>query len=207
MPSWEELIAEASNGGEELLPGDGADDVTLVSKAQFRLDEELQASGYSKEDAARDSELAYYEAHQKKLNCDLDVVDDVDDEEEDDNSDDEDHVNENDKKDLTNNEKEAGATPEADGDDQAPELLDMDEFHIDSTKTGNDGASVAGGVSIGGMSRMSQISHVEAEKRARERVRQHLENRKRSSGKKGAFKTRNSNKSYSKGKRVMNDDF
>jgi hypothetical protein len=85
---------------------------------------------------------------------------------------------------------------------------------------------------------MSQLSHAEVEHIARERVKKHLEDRKRSSGRKGAFpllsnlfalivhtaltishlslfntlisflgafKSRNSNKSYSKGKRVMND--
>jgi hypothetical protein len=55
------------------------------------------------------------------------------------------------------------------------------------------------------MSRISQLSYAEAEQVARERVRRHLEDRKRASSKKGAFKTRNSNKSYEKGRRVMND--
>ena len=78
MPTWEELIADSNHNGEDVqAPGD--DDVTLVSKAQHRLDEELKASGYSKEDAARDSELAYYEAHQN-LNRDLNVIDDEEDE-------------------------------------------------------------------------------------------------------------------------------
>ena len=85
----------------------------------------------------------------------------------------------------------------------------MDDFHI-SQKNSNpdDGSSFAGGVSISGMSRMSrmsQLSHAEVEHIARERVKKHLEDRKRASGRKGAFKSRNSNKSYSKGRRVMND--
>jgi hypothetical protein len=81
----------------------------------------------------------------------------------------------------------------------------VDDFRID------DNASLAAGggdVSISGMSHMSRvltISYAEAEERARERVRRHLEDRKRASGRKGAFKTRNSNKSYGKGKHVMND--
>mmetsp|Transcript_2695 Transcript_2695/g.5290 ORF Transcript_2695/g.5290 Transcript_2695/m.5290 type:complete len:202 (+) Transcript_2695:1-606(+) len=198
MPSWEELIAESA--GEEVgFPGDGADDVTLVSKAQLRLDEELHASGFSKEDAARDSELAYYEAHQQ-INRDLEDVDEE-------GSEDEEDANEESKNDAVEatkiDEKKSDKNP--DDDDEAPELIDMDEFHIQTEKPNDDGASIAGGVSIGGMSRMSQMSHAEAEQRARQRVRRHLDDRKKASGKKGAFKTRNTNKSYVKGKRVMND--
>lgn len=188
MPTWEELIADDEDG----VPGD--DDVTLVSKAQLRLDAELQASGYSEEDAARDSELAYFSAHQGVTTVD----EEEDEEEEGEESDDEEEV-------VEENEV---ATPEADNnedDEHAPELVNMDDFRID------DNASLAAGggnVSISGMSHMSRvstISYAEAEERARERVRRHLEDRKRASGRKGAFKTRNSNKSYAKGRRVMND--
>ena len=210
MPTWEELIAESSRDGEVIeAPGDGADDVTLVSKAQHRLDEELKASGYSKEDAARDSELAYYEAHQH-LNRDFDVADDVIDEEEDseggEDNDGDNELFDNDNEQLTDNDgKEVSNNPGEDN-EPAPELIDMDEFHIQSGRNKhNDTASFAGGVSVSGMSRISQLSYAEAEQVARERVRRHLEDRKRASSKKGAFKTRNSNKSYEKGRRVMND--
>lgn len=193
MPSWEELIAE---NGEVEVPVEG----------NGRLDEELQASGYSKEDAARGSEFAYFESHQQ-LNRDLNVVDDVDDE----NSEDEGTSKEDSNKcqekntvEVSNKEKEIGNC--LDDGDQVPELIDMGDFQIQSkVNNNNDGASFAGGVSIGGMSRMSQLSHAEAEHVARERVRRHLEDRKKASGKKGAFKTRNNNKSYAKGKRVLTD--
>lgn len=209
MPSWQELIADAGDGVE--VPGDGADDVTLVSKAQLRLDEDLQASGYSKEDAARDSELAYYAAHQG-LNRGLDDVDEEEDSEDEDEGEgentehhDDSGVGNDGEATNMNNENKLDNKPEDDG-EQAPDLIDMDDFHIQLGKSKNDdGASFAGGVSIGGMSRVSQLSYAEAEQRARERVRRHLEDRKKASGKKGAFKTRNSNKSYSKGKRVMKD--
>ena len=227
MPTWEELIVEASDGidisdagaDDVTLPGCGADDVTLVSKAQLRLDEELFASGYSKEDAARGTELAYYEAHQQKINRDVDdVIDEEDSEDEDEEGgnnsvgpeEGEDGDKNNSHKEAVNaGKKQARKSPIGEDDDRAPELINMDELHIQSSgkggKCNNDDASFAGGVSIGGMSRMSTISYAEAEQRARERVQRHLEDRKRAAGKKGAFKTRNSNKSYSKGKRVMND--
>ena len=195
MPPWEELIAN-SNQDDAEDSGEGNDDVTLVSKAQLRLDEELKASGYSEEDAARDSELMYYQAHQLSRRG----LDDVNEEESDEDGCDDDSEHE-----LNGEEDDAfdtGANPVED--DQAPELLDMDKVHINHD-INDDGASFAGGVSISGMSRMSQLSHAEVEHIARERVRKHLEDRKRASGRKGAFKTRNSNKSYVKGKRVMND--
>ena len=198
MPPWEELIAN-SNQDDTEDSGDGQDDVTLVSKAQLRLDEELKASGYSEEDAARDSELMYYQAHQLSRRG----LDDVDEEESDEDGSDDDSGNG-----VSGEEEEVDAFDTGDAnpvdDEQAPELLDMDNVHI-SHDRGDDGASFAGGVSISGMSRMSQLSHAEVEHIARERVRKHLEDRKRASGRKGAFKTRNSNKSYVKGKRVMND--
>jgi hypothetical protein len=127
----------------------------------------------------------------------LGVVDDVDDEEDEDSDDDNDTV-----EDGNTHEPEFSNVKElVNNDERAPELIDMDEFNID-----NDGASISGdGVSVSGMSRMSTVSifsYAEVEQRARERVARHLDDRKRASGKKGAFKTRNSNKSYSKGRRV-----
>jgi RIO kinase 2 len=215
MPTWEELVAGDDDGGGEGLefPGDGADDVTLVSKAQHRLDEELKASGYSREDAARDTELAYYEAHQR-LDRGLDVVDDDDEEEDDDDDEEDDEEDEEgeddvegiDENDNANEEKPANEDEHVNDYERAPDLIDMDDFHIQSGRSNiSDGASIAGGVSLSGMSKISQLSYAEAEQRARERVRRHLEDRKRASGKKGAFKTRNSNKSFSKGKRVITD--
>lgn len=198
MPSWEELIAN-SNQDDTEDSGVGHDDVTLVSKAQLRLDEELKASGYSEEDAARDSELMYYQAHHLSRQGLEDVDEDYNDE------------------DCSDEDSGKGANCEGEGvnvtaanpveEEQAPELLDMDKFHISRWNSNvDDGASFAGGcVSLSGMSRMSQLSHAEVEHIARERVKKHLEDRKRASGKKGAFKSRNSNKSYVKGKRVMND--
>lgn len=196
MPSWEELVADEENG-VETCGGNGADDITLVSKAQLRLDEELKASGYSEEDAARNSELAYYEAHQQ-VSRGLDRVEDLNeesDEEGGESSDGGEHSAEHGPEEVTDNDcNDFGSV----NDDQAPELVDMGSFNPQSrVNRRGEGASFATG--------FSQMSYAEAEQRARERVKRHLEENKRKSGKKGAFKSRNSNKSYSKGKRVMND--
>ena len=188
MPTWEELIAEG--GDLDVNVDDDAtigSKVSLVSKAQHRLDEELKASGYSKADAARDSELAYYEAHQH-TNRALDVVEDVDESDEEGNE-----------EEKLSSREESNVAAEQDDNTEVPQLVNMDGFDVESRK-----GDIGDGVSISGMSRVS-LSYAEAEDRARERVKQHLADRKRASTRKGAFKTRNSSKSYSKGKRVMND--
>ena len=197
MPCWEDLINDED--GEE---GDVADDITLVSKAQRRLDKELMASGYSEEDAARSSELAYFEAHQAASRT-LDRVDDADNEEVDEGSEEDDDTNDVDHTRVELIENELDDFGPIVDEDQAPELVDMGNFdpRLKQNKRG-DGASYAGGVSLGGL---SQISYAEAEQRARERVKRQIEENKRKAGKKGAFKSRNKNKTYVKGKRVMND--
>jgi hypothetical protein len=48
-------------------------------------------------------------------------------------------------------------------------------------------------------------SRAAAEEKARTRVRRQLEEQKKKNGRKGAFRSGNSNKTYIKGKRVMND--
>ena len=209
MPKWEDLVWEnASNKCVHDREGGGADDITLVSKAQLRLDEELKASGYSKEDAARDSELAYYEVHQQMSRGLTRVEDDDEDEGNEDHDDDESKEGENDNVGVAiNQEPEENIYYNGDDsvdEDQAPELIQLDEFLPPSRKHSNngDGASFAGGISLGGM---SQLSYTKVEQRASERVRRHLEEKKKAAGRKGAFKTRNSNKSYVKGRRILND--
>lgn len=192
MPTWDELIAGDDDNEEDTGVEYPGDDASLVSRSQHRLDAELKASGYSREDAARDTELAYYEAHQRGFDRGLGVVDDVDDEEEDDDSDNEDIIVER----GNDHEHDEPAIP---NDERfVDDIIDIDDLNID-----NDGASV--GVSVSGMSRMSRVStrsQAEVEQLARERVARHLEERKRASGKKGAFKSRNTNKTYAKGRRV-----
>ena len=197
MPSWEDLTKENSEG------------VEFLDKAQHRLDEELQASGYSKEDAARVSEFSFYESHQQS-NCDLSVGVGTDYENDQEKVTSEEKPNEShERKQTETNEMTNAKNVElgtcVDNGDQVPELIDMDKFQIQSKISNSDVISISGGVSLGGMSRISQLTHAEAEHVARERVRRHLEDRKKASGKKGAFKTRNNNKSYAKGKRVLND--
>lgn len=52
MPQWEDVIVSQES--------DGCDDAKIAGKVQTRLDQQLQASGYSEEDAARDMQLYYH---------------------------------------------------------------------------------------------------------------------------------------------------
>lgn len=221
MPSWEELIANADGEQQIGMPTDAADDASLmskdfslVSKAQLRLDDELKASGYSEEDAARDAEFAYYEAHQN-INRDLNDVDEEEEDESDDDEDGDEHGGAshddgyktveselNDDPVAGDDNDDPAACGDGNGEEEAPDLIDMDEFHAQKSRGGGDALSISGMSRISGVSR---LSHADAEKLARERVRRHMEDRKRAGQKKGAFRTRNNNKSYSKGKRVLND--
>jgi len=79
MPQWGDVIVEG--------------DVCIANKVQTRLDEQLQASGYSEEDAARDMQLYY---HSNIQNSELEPIRDNqsensqdDDNSQEDNSDDE----------------------------------------------------------------------------------------------------------------------
>lgn len=78
-----------------------------------------------------------------------------------------------------------------------------------STNSKEDGISHAmENVSLSAMPppvELASLSRRELEEEARSRVRAHLESQKKKNRQKGAFRTRNSNKSYSKGKRVYSD--
>jgi len=56
--NWDDMTSHQNKEGE----GDEKE-VNLGSKAQIRLDEELQASGYSEQDGKRDTELHYHQSY------------------------------------------------------------------------------------------------------------------------------------------------
>ena len=56
-------------------------------------------------------------------------------------------------------------------------------------------------------SKVRSYAHSQAEEKARERVRKHLEEQKRAKLRKGAFRKGNKNKTFVKGKRVFKDDY
>ena len=167
---WDDLIPQWND--HLLVEGES----TIASKAQVRLDQELQASGFSEQDASRNLELHYYETQQS-----LAAVLDEDSEDEDEEKNDEEIVNEMD----------------SEHDD---EMDSAEELHSDLTSIpcNQDNGEVDTSI-------LEAQSRAIAEEKARARVRRQIEDQKKRNGKKGAFRPRNSNKTFVKGKRVMND--
>ena len=178
------LKCTPAHGWDDLIPQwqDYVQDDTLASRAQIRLDEELKASGFSHEDSSRDMELYYYERNQSSL---LEVLQD-------------DKSRENDE----SNEESNEGGEESDEDENEEALLEDDDFDstsdIEAHPENNSDHVVDSSI-------FTAESRAAAEEKARARVHRQLEEQKKKNGRKGAFRSGNSNKTYVKGKRVMND--
>jgi RIO kinase 2 len=68
-----------------------------------------------------------------------------------------------------------------------------------------DGATMTSSVNIVPTEQLADMTRQQLQEQARERVKQQLEAKKKKDRQRGAFRKRNSNKSYIKGKRVFND--
>jgi RIO kinase 2 len=152
---------------------DDTESVCLASKAQLRLDQELQASGYSKDDANRDMELYYYYNQDKPAGGD---------EKEDDEEDEEHGID--------------GIEEEEDPDDEGS-TGELDTSTVVSSRSN--------AVLVEGSELLTQMSRQQLQEQARLRVQQQLDAQKKKGRQRGAFRKHNSNKSYSKGKRVFQD--
>jgi hypothetical protein len=158
------------------------DTTSTATRAQVRLDQQLQASGFSEMDASRDLELYYFNNNNNNSITEAQqqgkASDDDDDDEGDDDDDEEEEVNEQD-----------------DADSNVDSTLSNDEYQAEYSTTDN----------IVDTSLLQSQRRAIAEEKARARVRRQLDDAKKKRGKQGAFRSRNSNKTYVKGKRVMND--
>jgi len=180
VPSWEDLVpldsVAGAVGNEE--GGDiSGEDSCLASRAQIRLDRELQASGYSAEDSLRDAELHYYT------------------------------VNETQGIDTGIEEKDEGISD--DDDEGESHGVEVNEADIDISYEDGDCAKDSESVSpsVLDASVVTRQTWAQAEEKARARVQKHLKDAKKKGGKKGAFKSKNNNKAYEKGKRVYTEHF
>lgn len=163
---------------------DDNESVCLASKAQLRLDQELQASGYSKDDANRDMELYYY-YNQEKKSADGDEKEDLDDD---------------------NIELKEEDDEEEDNDEDLNELREEDdEEGGDDLETSTVISRRSNAVFVEGGELLTEMSRAQLQEQARLRVQQQLDSQKKKSRQQGAFRKRNSNKSYVKGKRVFQD--
>jgi len=256
VPQWEDLIlhldeeedlvhigdadadddngdADTVNGGQS-ISGQSILSVTstgsIVPKSQLRLDQELLAAGFSKEDAERNAELYYYtpnDQHDTAVPIQEEEEEGDDDEEEDQENDTKDEIEAVSKttgppsglilldQEQTIDEEYDGAITDDEDDDNNNNKHDgnttttpqvrvyrgRDKDNNDNTTTPQDDD-----VSTSAFSTMSRAQRrSQAEDIARERVRKHLDARKKSKGKKNAYRPRNSNKTFVKGKRVFQD--
>ncbi len=184
--TWES-IQEVLKENESVVVPDDAESVCLASKAQLRLDQELQASGYSKDDAQRDMELYYYYNQERK-----DVEDGIAEENDDFENDDEDEELE---------QEDLGAleeTNEYDHEENKDDDGSTGELETSSVMTGRSNAILGGEL-------LTEMNRQQLQEVARLRVQQQLEAQRKKDRQRGAFRKRNSNKSYVKGKRVFQD--
>ncbi|KAI2494969.1 Rio2 [Fragilaria crotonensis] len=194
IPKWEDVIK--SQDGERIAALD--DESTCEgSKLQVRLDEELQASGYSENDSNRDMELYYYHRDPARGLCQIRDVEEED-SDQDDRGDEEGSV-------------EGGHDVAAEILESQPssypglgtEVPDIDDDSIESEK--GMAIPVFNLLDDEQRSVFTSQTRAMAEEKARARVRMHLEERKKKSSRKSAFQSRNNNKTFVKGKRVYDD--
>jgi hypothetical protein len=204
VPEWEDLIANVDE--EEIyIPNDDDDadgeksvlsmasnlsissNSCLASKKQLRLDQQLQASGFSKEDSERKKDLHYYEPVGGVLHEDEEFK-------EDENNSDEDGDNDDGNGDKVE-EYDGEISDKEDDDDEEEVQVYRQRDHDDDNRSTTSNFST--------LSRAE--SYAIAENKARERVRRHIAEMKKNKGKHNAYKKKNSNKTYEKGKRGFKD--
>ena len=172
----------ASIGGETTVSTTSTC-LTSVSKAQLRLDVQMQASGYSTENAKRKMDLKYFSNQIKEETN----------EEDDDDEDDDDDKN-SDSADKFNN-----------ADDDNDDGLSI-KSHDDENVSISPSMISTSNMSIMTTSQLANLTRAQLEQQARLRVQLHLDKQKKINRQRGAFRKRNTNKTYIKGKRVYDDD-
>lgn len=192
IPQWEDVTKPIEN----IAPDDQS--TCLASRAQLRLDEDLKASGYSDQDAAREMELFYFTDTAVITKGTLDVAIEHDDEEDESDKDSKERSNHSKVADILNLECAKGTGH------NVPAIDDDDVLNGEDSDNGFDdnGHDILNDEEISVFTAQSR-SH--AEIIARRRVQQHLDDRKKKGGARNAFRSRNSTKTFFKGKRVYND--
>eukprot|EP00977_Amphora_coffeiformis_P020566 scaffold8374_cov175-Amphora_coffeaeformis.AAC.5 len=164
--------------------------------ANERLDEELKASGFNDvAGTSRDLELYYFESGPKQVATAIDEDEENPGDENEDDDDEGDGIREN------------GEDPDVLAPKESPEETPVDIDNLgDDDSCGDNSKAIPTGGSVFSKSDMLRLSREELEQKVRERVQKQIEDSKRKARKQGAFRKRNNNKTYVKGKRVMNDD-
>jgi RIO kinase 2 len=183
----------------------------LASKAQLRIDQELQASGYSAEDSQRQMQLYYHTQRQQEQEQELKEEDDEDSDSEEEEED-ESANNGNHEKD--NASLSSGEEDEVVEDLKQPTVVQVEFDNLNVNGRGNnagqqDGDDTSQSVVTFRTNRSSYtaLTYAEAETRARERVRKSMDDVKQKTKQQGAYRNKNSNKSFHKGKRIYKERY
>jgi hypothetical protein len=171
---------------------DDSASVCLANKAQLRLDSTLQASGYSDMYAKKGGLELYYHNNQN-INESKEEYEDQE---------------ENDKNLESIDADENDADDDSDDDEVSSIDSGDDDHHHDVrdniSTVQNTNASVSN-ISIISTNQLANMTQEQLEEHAKARVQLHLQKQSKKKRQQGAFRKRNSNKSYSKGRRVYND--
>jgi hypothetical protein len=193
IPKWDDVIK--CQDGQRIAALDD-ESTGEGSNLQVRLDEELQASGYSEIDSNRDMELYYYHRDPARGLCRIRDVEEEDSDRND--SGDEEGSVEGGQDVAEILESEPSSYPGF-----GTEVPDIDDDSIESEK--GSVIPVFNLLDDEQRSVFTSQTRAMAEEKAKARVRMHLEERKKKSNRKSAFQSRNNNKTFLKGKRVYDD--
>jgi RIO kinase 2 len=189
----DDQTAEENGDGPDGGVDNSSQSVCLASKAQLRLDHELKASGYSEADTSRDMELHYYYTHESRNRetvgkSHADAILEHEDF----------GTTDNDGDAINNDDDEEG-----NDDDGSIESNEQDTRGEDVSVA----PSIVTNASILALpaGQLTEMTRQQLQGLAKERVRQQLDGDKKKHRQQGAFRKRNTNKSYIKGKRVFND--
>jgi RIO kinase 2 len=165
-----------------------------------RLDGDLRASGYA-ESEVRDLELYYFQSGPRPIASALQEGDE-----------DDDHESYDEEEDSDSDQHEGVQEDPVERQQEGPhEDLSAEDLSADDKQEPNEMASQAMDSCyrqvVFDREQLQNMSREQLQELAKERVRRQLEDAKRKSRKQGAFRKRNRNKNYVKGKRVMEDSF
>ena len=184
-----------------------AQTLSRVAKKQLRIDQLLKVSGYSQDDAARDSELYYFENS---------IMNDIQEEEEEDNSDKsvndiveikDNHIHQVEAPTRLKGDETDRLTVPNDEDDSKMRFTEADDegSEGDEEEEGEDEDNLSKCFSTMTLEKRQALKAAEIEAIAKLRVMRYVQNVKKKEMRKGAFGSRNSNKIFVKGKRIYHE--
>jgi RIO kinase 2 len=186
IPKWETVVDLENDNKVRDINGVAENE----DNAKLRLDKELRASGFSEMDAYRDMELYYYTQDDLRgLPQEVNV-----------DSDEEDEERHDEFKNPIDKTSEFPTPADPYFTDEIAEPCNKSQEDLD--KNPNSTFIVLDDEQ---RSLITSHSRAIAEEKARARVREHLEERRRKSDRKNAFHSRNNNKTFVKGKRIHTD--